>query len=185
MPPTVPRTARERARTEITAEILDTAHSPLADAGAAALSLRAVARDVGMVSSAVYRYVPNRDALLTMLVIDAYNGLGAAVEKAEAAVARGDHLAAAGTAPPAQSLPPAVEASIAPIKRLAGGGVGDDLLLRGLAAWSGLYGSVSFELFGHLHDVIASGANTRKAYFDHQMRRVAQGLGLGSCDESA
>ena len=87
-----PRTARERARVEITAEILDTARDHLAKDGAAALSLRAVARDLGMVSSAVYRYVPNRDALLTMLIIDAYDSLGNAVEKAERSVRRDDYL---------------------------------------------------------------------------------------------
>lgn len=81
-----PTTARERARTEITREILQTGREHLARDGAAALSLRAVARDLGMASSAVYRYVPNRDALLTMLIIAAYDSLGEAVEKAEAAV---------------------------------------------------------------------------------------------------
>ena len=50
------RTARERARAEITREITDIARARLAAEGAAALSLRAVARDMGMVSSAVYRY---------------------------------------------------------------------------------------------------------------------------------
>jgi len=84
----VPRTARARARIEITAEILRTGREHLAEEGAAALSLRAIARDLGMVSSAVYRYVPSRDALLTLLIIDAYNSLGEAVESAEAKVPR-------------------------------------------------------------------------------------------------
>ncbi len=74
-------------------EILDTGRAHLARDGAAALSLRAVARDLGMVSSAVYRYVPNRDALLTMLIIDAYDSLGAAVERTEGAVPRDDYPA--------------------------------------------------------------------------------------------
>ena len=91
-PATTTGTARERARAEIMREILDTGRAHLARDGAASLSLRAVARDLGMVSSAVYRYVPNRDALLTMLIIDAYDGMGAAVEKAEHAVARADYL---------------------------------------------------------------------------------------------
>ena len=52
---------RERARAEITAEILRAGREQLATEGAAALSLRAVARELGMVSSAVYRYVANRD----------------------------------------------------------------------------------------------------------------------------
>ena len=39
-----------------------------------------------MVSSAVYRYFPSRDDLLTALIIDAYDAVG---ERAEAADARG------------------------------------------------------------------------------------------------
>jgi AcrR family transcriptional regulator len=54
------------------------------------LSLRAVARDIGVVSSAVYRYFASRDELLTALIIDAYDDLGAAVEQAEGAIARRD-----------------------------------------------------------------------------------------------
>jgi AcrR family transcriptional regulator len=50
------------------------------------LSLRAVARDMGMVSSALYRYFASRDELLTALIIDAYNDIGTAVETADAAV---------------------------------------------------------------------------------------------------
>jgi AcrR family transcriptional regulator len=74
--------ARARVRAELTREILDAGRARLAAEGAAALSLRAVARDVGMVSSAVYRYFPSRDHLLTALIVDAYDGLGAAVEAA-------------------------------------------------------------------------------------------------------
>ncbi|HEX5188407.1 MAG TPA: TetR/AcrR family transcriptional regulator [Streptosporangiaceae bacterium] len=80
--PSVPRTARERARAEITREILQAGRKHLATDGAAALSLRAIARDLGMASSAVYRYVASRDDLLTRLIIDAYDSLGAAAEAA-------------------------------------------------------------------------------------------------------
>ena len=52
------------------------------------LSLRSVARDLDMVSSGVYRYFDSRDALLTALIIDAYDDLGAVTERAEAAVRR-------------------------------------------------------------------------------------------------
>jgi AcrR family transcriptional regulator len=88
--PSVPRTARERARAEITREILQAGREHLATVGAAALSLRAIARDLGMASSAVYRYVASRDDLLTRLIIDAYNSLGAAAEAAEAAAGHDD-----------------------------------------------------------------------------------------------
>ncbi len=82
--------ARARARIEVTAAIKDEARRQLAEQGAARLSLRAVARELGMVSSALYRYFPSRDDLLTALIIDAYDSLGAAAESAHArAVADG------------------------------------------------------------------------------------------------
>jgi AcrR family transcriptional regulator len=77
------RTARERARRELTEEIKTVGRRHLAEHGSAALSLRAVAREVGMVSSAVYRYFPSRDDLLTALIIDAYDAVGARAEAAE------------------------------------------------------------------------------------------------------
>ncbi|WP_460866024.1 TetR/AcrR family transcriptional regulator [Rhodococcus aerolatus] len=76
-------TARDRARAELTAEIVDAARRQLAEVGAAALSLRAVAREVGLASSAVYRYFPSRDELLTRLIVDGYDQLGAAAEAAD------------------------------------------------------------------------------------------------------
>ncbi|ONI67671.1 TetR family transcriptional regulator [Kribbella sp. ALI-6-A] len=76
------RTARDRARAELTREIKDTARRQLATDGAERLSLRAVSRELGMVSSALYRYFPSRDDLLTALIIDAYDALGAAAEDA-------------------------------------------------------------------------------------------------------
>jgi len=91
-PQSAPRTARDRARAELTREITTTAKAHLAEHGAPGLSLRAISRDLGMVSSALYRYFPSRDALLTALIIEAYDALGAACEAAEAAVGRHDLL---------------------------------------------------------------------------------------------
>ncbi len=70
----------------MTEEIKASARRHLAEDGAN-LSLRAVSRDLGMVSSAVYRYFASRDDLLTALIIDAYNAIGEAAEAADAAVA--------------------------------------------------------------------------------------------------
>lgn len=66
-------------------EIKDVARRQLAADGAN-LSLRAIARELGMVSSAVYRYYASRDDLLTALILDAYNSLGEAAERAGEAV---------------------------------------------------------------------------------------------------
>ncbi len=82
------RGARERARVEVTAAIKDEARKQLAAEGAAKLSLRAVARELGMVSSALYRYFPSRDELLTALIIDAYDAIGEVAESARAAADR-------------------------------------------------------------------------------------------------
>ena len=85
-----PRTPRERARARTVADILRLGREHLALHGAAALSLRAVARDLGVVSSAVYRYVESREELLTLLLIDAYNELGDEVDAAVGAVPESD-----------------------------------------------------------------------------------------------
>lgn len=87
---TASRTARERARAELTAEIKAEARRQLAIHGAQQLSLRAVARELGMASSAIYRYFPSRDELLTVLIIDAYDSLGASAKAAERELPRGD-----------------------------------------------------------------------------------------------
>ncbi|MEM9204243.1 MAG: TetR/AcrR family transcriptional regulator [Actinomycetota bacterium] len=86
-----PKRARDIARAALIRDITDTARRHLAEQGAAGLSLRAVSRELGMVSSAIYRYFPSRDALLTQLIIEAYNALGATVETAEAEVERTNH----------------------------------------------------------------------------------------------
>ncbi len=84
------RGIRARLRTELTREIKEAARRQLAADGAAALSLRAIARDLGMVSSALYRYFPSRDDLLTALIVDAYNAIGEAAERADGARPRDD-----------------------------------------------------------------------------------------------
>lgn len=239
----IARTARERARQQITAELLEVARTHLDRHGPGELSLRAIARDLGMVSSAVYRYVPNRDALLTLLIIDAYNDLGAAAESAEGAVARDelpqrfsavchairawalahpqqyaliygspvpgysapedtiapagripallirilqDAATARGTREPAEHsasdvspVEVAVAEAIAPVREFAGGAIPDGMLLRGLEAWSGVFGLVSFELFGHIQGAVLEGPDSRLAYFDHQVRDYAIRLGVG------
>ena len=82
-------TPRARARAETTEQIKAIAREHLAADGPN-LSLRAVARDLGVVSSAVYRYFASRDDLLTALIIDGYVDLADAIEAAEATVARRD-----------------------------------------------------------------------------------------------
>jgi AcrR family transcriptional regulator len=93
-------TARARVRVELTREIKEAAQAELVAVGPAALSLRAVARRIGMVPSGIYRYYDGRDALLTALIIDAYQALAQQAEAADRAAgpAPGDRWLAVGRA---------------------------------------------------------------------------------------
>ena len=75
-------TLRERRRQDLTDEIKDVARRHLASEGLGALSLRAIARDVGMAVSALYRYFPSRDDLITALLEEAFTAQAEAVETA-------------------------------------------------------------------------------------------------------
>jgi AcrR family transcriptional regulator len=227
------RTARERVRAELTREITETARRHLATEGAAGLSLRAVAREMGMVSSAVYRYFPSRDDLLTALIIDGYNAIGSAAEKADATCRRDDYagrwLAACravrdwalanpheyalvygspvpGYRAPDQTIEPAsrvaaVFGKIISDAQAAGAldppGLGpappdafapdagrlrdtvlpwvpDDAVGRALAVWAGVFGMVSFELFGQFENVVTD----RAAFFDYAVGCLGGTIGL-------
>jgi AcrR family transcriptional regulator len=237
------RTARERVRAELIREITEIARRQLATDGAAGLSLRAVAREMGMVSSAIYRYFPSRDDLLTALIIDGYNAVGAAVEKSEARCPREDYagrwLAASramrdwalahpheyalvygspvpGYQAPAQTIGPASRAAavfgkiigdahhagspgapgpapdrasqadpVPPVPRSFAPDaarlreaildeVPDHIAAAALIAWSGLFGLVSFELFGQFENVVTD----RAAFFDHAAATLGRLTGL-------
>ena len=228
------RTARERVHAELTREITEIARRQLATEGAAGLSLRAVAREMGMVSSAIYRYFPSRDDLLTALIIDGYNAVGAAVEKAEAASPPEDYagrwLAACravrnwalahpheyalvygspvpGYQAPERTIGPAsrpavvvgkiigdayragatadlpgplapVPASFTPdaarLRDAILDGVPDHIAAAALIAWSGLFGLVSFELFGQTRNVFED----HDALFAQTTAAMAAFLGL-------
>lgn len=216
----------------MTEEIKSTARRHLAADGAN-LSLRAVSRDLGMVSSAIYRYFASRDELLTALIIDAYNSIGEAAETADETVAdRGDvggrwravaHGLRAwalahppeyaliygspvpGYAAPADTIGPATRTTLvlgriltdgraaglitgdagarfpadlrAELKQVAealGARVDEQVMARGMIAWTHLFGALSFELFGQLNNVIEA----RDAWFDHQVRAMAAFMGL-------
>ncbi len=234
------KTARQRAREEITEEILAAARARLTSQGPGELSLRAVARDVGMVSSAVYRYFASRDELLTALLIEGYDSLGAAVEAADRAVTDradiserwsaacrairswsiehpGDYALLYGSpvpgyaapqdtiapatrvisvliatlidahrtgaarvpsAPPA--APPGTESTVAAAMEFVklrdeSGTLSDaEIAMRTIMAWTTIFGTISFELFGHL----VGSVSDYEAYFDQVIARVGHDLGI-------
>jgi AcrR family transcriptional regulator len=91
---------RQETRDRIEAQIVTLGRRHLETEGAAGLSLRAIARELGMVSSAVYRYVASRDELLTLLLVDAYSELADTVDRARAVptVSSRDRLLGMGAA---------------------------------------------------------------------------------------
>jgi len=207
---------RARVRAELTAEIKDEARRQLAADGASSLSLRAVTRALGMASSAIYRYYPSRDELLTALIVDAYDSVGAVAEAADAECPRGDFggrwlctglairswalsnpheyalvygspvpgyrapedtvgpasrvtlvlarlvdeaarsgaLTAVPGAPGLPALGPEVTAETRRLADVAFPDTPDEVIVRAVAAWTQLFGLISFELFGHLHGVV-------------------------------
>ncbi|MFJ5806279.1 TetR/AcrR family transcriptional regulator [Streptomyces sp. NBC_01426] len=68
-------TPRERYRAQVRAEITERAWAQIATAGASALSLNAIAKQMGMSGPALYRYFASRDDLITELVRGAYRSL--------------------------------------------------------------------------------------------------------------
>jgi len=247
-------TSRERSRRELVARITDTARRQLAEVGPAQLSLRAVARELGVASSALYRYFPSRDALLTALITEAYDALGEAAERAAgpgtaaplgalgasgkaaasvirlapdaagvrwAQICRGcrtwalahphefallygspvpgyaapqttvgpatrvprlmaevlrDALAAGELTAPRQPVPglPLVTEATREVADIELTPPYDDLIERSLVLWVVLVGALTFELFGHLEQVVTDHA----AWFDAAMAVAAEGVGL-------
>lgn len=75
-------TPRQRARLETEAQITRIGNRMLDADGLEGVSLRAIARELGIVSSAIYRYVKNRDELLTVLIRDAFISIADEVDSA-------------------------------------------------------------------------------------------------------
>ncbi|MEW2439034.1 TetR/AcrR family transcriptional regulator [Streptomyces caniferus] len=69
------RTPRERYRAQVRAEVKERAWEQIATAGASALSLNAIAKQMGMSGPALYRYFGSRDELITELIREAYRSL--------------------------------------------------------------------------------------------------------------
>ena len=86
-----PHTARAQARVQMLEQIKREARAQLAAEGAPGLSLRQIARELGLVSSGLYRYFAGRDELLTALIVDAYVDLARTIEVADVAPEQSDY----------------------------------------------------------------------------------------------
>jgi len=65
----------------------------MAQLGAGQISLRAIARELDMASSAIHRYFPSRDDVITALLIREYTALGEALQAGQAEIEPGDSAA--------------------------------------------------------------------------------------------
>ena len=83
-------TRRERQHDATIGEIKQVARRQMAEQGTAAISLRAIAREMGMTAPAIYRYFASRDELITALILDAYNAQADAIEHAVASQSESD-----------------------------------------------------------------------------------------------
>jgi AcrR family transcriptional regulator len=95
---------RERYRAQVRAEIKQHAWEQIATAGASALSLNAIAKQMGMSGPALYRYFGGRDDLITELVRDAYRSLADTFRAASTASAASETSAAPGSGPDVAAL---------------------------------------------------------------------------------
>ncbi|APU22609.1 TetR/AcrR family transcriptional regulator [Actinoalloteichus sp. GBA129-24] len=77
-------TPRLRYRAQVREEIKDHARQQIAAAGTSALSLNAIAKQMGLSGPALYRYYAGRDELITELIRDAYRSLADAVHQTAA-----------------------------------------------------------------------------------------------------
>ena len=202
---------RARVRAEMTAEIKRLAREQIATEGAANLSLRAISREIDVSVSALYRYFPSRDHLLTALIIDSYDAIGSVIEMADEEVQKtnlrgrwkaianclrewalhnpSDYGLIFGTPVPGYEAPtdtvepgtrytnvllrfladvalaghsPQVKVKIPrnlssqyrQLRQVSGLAISDELLCAGVTAWVTLFGAVSFEIFGHLDNVL-------------------------------
>src|SRR6266487_2999181 len=82
---------REKKRSATLDEIRATAWKQIGEMGAAALSLRGIARDMGVTPPALYRYYKDRDALVTALLMDAFTAFGDTLEAARETLVVDDH----------------------------------------------------------------------------------------------
>jgi len=81
---------RKKQMSTLGEQIKETAWKQIAEFGAPALSLRAIARELNISAPAIYNYFPDRDALVTALIIDAYTSFGDSQLEARDTVAESD-----------------------------------------------------------------------------------------------
>ena len=167
-------TMRERFRTQVRDDVKRVALRQLAELGPQGLSINAIAKELGVSGPALYRYFEGRDALLTALVLDAYDDLADALAGAVQAVDErpaAERLPALGRAyrgwalaqphryrllfgPPQPGYDAHAEALVRAARRAMDvllGALGDGRVdeRRAVGVWARLHGLVSLEIAGN------------------------------------
>lgn len=158
---------RERYRAQVQAEVKQRAWEQIAESGVAALSLKAIAKQMGMSGPALYRYFAGRDELITELIRDAYRSLADTVRqtrdgggdvRALAGAIRAWALADPhryfliyGTPVPGYHAPEDTTLIAREIMAvlLEAYGSAEDAEERSLSFWTRMHGVLSLELAGH------------------------------------
>lgn len=186
---------RARFREQVREDVKAAALAQLSGGGAAAISVNAIARQLGVSGPALYRYFANRDELLGELVVDAYHDFAAALAVATgrdgspgrrlrdlAAAWRGFALAEPHRyrllfAPPLPGYDAHSEPLVAASRRVMDVatdvyGPSDDGGRRVLSAWARIHGVVSLELGGNF----ASMGVDADALFRHEIDALVRDL---------
>ena len=141
---------------DLSVVIRETAWRQIAQNGAAALSLRAIARELGITAPAIYNYFPRRDDLVTALILDAFSAMGDAQSAALTGFQVGEHAARLKTLgiayrdwavahPQTNELGASLLAQL-DAWRMAVQGSDARVLYLALVIWSRVHGMVSLEL---------------------------------------
>lgn len=85
-----PRPKGRTSKSDLSERVIEAAWAQIAREGAPALSLRAIARDLGIAAPSIYNHFADRDALVTALILEAYASLGAQQQSANNAVTADD-----------------------------------------------------------------------------------------------
>ena len=72
----------------------------------------------------------------------------------------------------------AATVALAPIRAQLPPGIPAAVVQRGLMVWTGLFGVVSFELYGQLHQVVGDDPADRAVFFAECIRRWIAFMGL-------
>jgi AcrR family transcriptional regulator len=86
-----PRPRNNERHPDLQTAIKETAWRQISQSGAASLNLRAIARELNITAPSIYNYFPNRDALVTALIVDAFSSFADALQASITSIPEQEH----------------------------------------------------------------------------------------------